>query len=259
VEVFAIKIGRKTRKFDLFKTIVNYGFTFIDGDVVVVSSKFVSISEGSLVQLRRVRPTSKAKKLARKFQMNEHIAELVLREADTIINGIPGFLLCTKDGMLAPNAGIDKSNAPKGKVILYPRDSFASADSLRLKFMSSLGRMIGIVISDSRLMPTRIGTTGIAVGVSGIEPVEDQRGHIDLFGKKLKVTLKAIADSLATIGVFIMGESNESTPVVVIRGAEVRFTNRKLSHLEMTIDPSNDIYLRNCSLKLETTLAECSN
>jgi len=253
VEVFAIRVRRKTRKFDLFKTIVNSGFNFVDGDIVVVSSKFVSISEGSLIQLKRVRPTSMAKKLAKKFQMNEELTELVLREADMIINGIPGFLLCIKDGMLAPNAGIDKSNAPKGKVILYPRNAFASADSLRLEFMSSLGLMIGVIISDSRLMPTRIGTTGIAVGVSGIEPVEDQRGHHDLFGKKLKVTLKAIADSLATIGVFIMGESNESTPVVVIRGAEVRFTNRKLSHVEMTIDPSNDIYLRNFSLKLKNT------
>lgn len=248
MEVFAIRVRRKKRKFDLFKTIVNSGFNFADGDVIVVSSKFVSISEGSVVQLQKVKPTSMSRKLARKFQMNEKIAELVLREADVIINGIPGFLLCIKDGMLAPNAGIDKSNAPKGKVILYPLDAFASADSLRLNFMRSLGLMIGVIISDSRLMPTRIGTTGIAVGVSGIEPVEDQRGHRDLFGKKLHVTLKAIADSLATIGVFIMGESNESTPVVVIRSAEVRFTNRKLSHDEMTIDPQNDIYLRNFSL-----------
>ena len=76
MEVFAIRVRRKTRKFDLFKTIVNSGFNFVDGDVVVVSSKFVSISEGSLMQLKRVRPTSMAKKLARRFQMNEELTEL---------------------------------------------------------------------------------------------------------------------------------------------------------------------------------------
>ena len=76
MEVFAIRVRRKTRKFDLFKTIVNSGFTFVDGDVVVVSSKFVSISEGSLVQLQSVRPTSMAKKLARRFQMNEELTGL---------------------------------------------------------------------------------------------------------------------------------------------------------------------------------------
>ncbi len=254
MEVFSIRIPRKSRKFDLFKTIMNSGFNFGDGDILIISSKFVSISEGSMVRLQKVKSTPMSKKLARRFQMNEKIAQLVLQEADIIFNGIPGFLLCIKDGMLAPNAGIDKSNAPKGNVILYPRDAFESADLLRRKFMRSLGMMIGIVISDSRLMPTRIGTTGIAVGVSRIEPVEDQRGHRDLFGKKLHVTMKAIADGLATIGVFIMGESNESTPLVVVRGAEVNFTNRKLSHDDMTIDAANDIYLRNIPLNfLENT------
>ena len=94
-------------------------------------------------------------------------------------------------------------------------------------------------------MPTRIGCTGIAVGVSGLDPVEDERGKKDLYGRKLKVTFKATADCLATIGVFLMGESNESIPVVVIRGANVRKTQRKLSMKDMTVNPEIDIYLRN--------------
>jgi coenzyme F420-0:L-glutamate ligase / coenzyme F420-1:gamma-L-glutamate ligase len=109
--------------------------------------------------------------------------------------------------------------------------------------MSTLGVRLGVVISDSRLMPTRIGTTGIAIGVSGIEPVEDLRGLPDLFGRKLLVTMKAVADDLATIGVFMMGESNESVPIVVIRGAKVKFTGRKISYRDLTVDARNDIYL----------------
>ena len=73
-------------------------------------------------------------------------------------------------------------------------------------------------------MPTKIGTTGIAVGVSGIEPVEDQRGNHDLFGKNKKLHLRLLLIALRPLVYLSMGESNESTPVVVIRGAEVRFT-----------------------------------
>lgn len=85
---------------------------------------------------------------------------------------------------------------------------------------------------------------GIAVGVSGFEPVEDERGKMDLFGKKLKVTFQATADCLATMGVFVMGESNESIPIVVIRGVKVTPTERKLAMKDMTVNPKVDIYLR---------------
>jgi F420-0:gamma-glutamyl ligase len=94
-------------------------------------------------------------------------------------------------------------------------------------------------------MPTRIGCTGIAIGVSGFDPVEDERGKKDLYGKKLMVTFRATADCLATIGVFLMGESDESIPIVVIRGANVNKTNRSLGMKDMTAKPKIDIYLRN--------------
>jgi coenzyme F420-0:L-glutamate ligase len=177
--------------------------------------------------------------------MDERIAQLTLQESQQIISGIPGFLLSISNGMIAPNAGIDKSNCPPGKVIVYPKDSFKSANRLRRQFFDKLRIRTGIVISDSRLMPTRIGCTGIAIGVSGFEPVEDERGKKDLFGKKLTVTFKATADCLATTGVFLMGESNEAIPIVVIRGADVKITERVLSMKDMTVEPEIDIYLRN--------------
>ena len=244
LEVFPIKIARKNRKFDLFKTIIKSGFRFYDDDIIVISSKFVSVSEGSVVKLTNVKPSKQSRQFAKRFQMDERIVEMVLREADVVVNGIPGFLLTIKDGMIAPNAGIDKSNAPKNSIILYPRDPFKSAERIRSNFLHKLGINVGVVISDSRLMPTRIGTTGIAIGVSGFEPVEDFRGKRDLFGHRLKVTFKATADSLSTIAVFTMGESDESTPLVIIRGASIKSTKRKLTSSDMTVDPKIDIYLR---------------
>jgi coenzyme F420-0:L-glutamate ligase len=245
MEIFPIKVPKKDEGFDLFRTIVESKFQFLADDILVISSKFVSMSERSLIDLKNVKVSKRARALALKFKMDEKITQVTLQESDYVVSGIPGFLLTINDGMIAPNAGIDKSNCPQGKIVLYPKDSFKTADELRKKFFKKYGIKIGIVISDSRLMPTRIGCTGIAIGVSGFDPVDDERGKTDLYGKKLKVTFKATADCLATIGVFMMGESNESIPLVVIRGANVRETKRSLSMKDMTVNPKIDIYLRN--------------
>lgn len=245
MEIFPLKIPKKDAGFDLFRTILESEFQFQENDIVVISSKFVSMSEGSLIDLKSVRVSNRARALASRFKMDERIAQISLQESDYVVSGIPGFLLTINDGMIAPNSGIDKSNCPPGKIVLYPKDSFKSAKQLCKKFSKKFGIRIGIVISDSRLMPTRIGCTGIAVGVSGFDPVDDERGKRDLFGKKLRVTFKATADCLATMGVFVMGESNESIPIVVIRGANVKKTERNLSMKDMTVNPKIDIYLRN--------------
>ena len=244
MEIFPIKIPKKGVGFDLFETIVKSNFQFQADDIVVISSKFVSTSERSLIDLKTVKVGKRARALASKFKMDEKIAQVTLDESDYVVSGIPGFLLTINEGMIAPNAGIDKSNCPQGKIVLYPKDSFRTASELRKKFLKKYGIKIGIIISDSRLMPTRIGCTGIAVGVAGFNPVDDERGKRDLYGKKLKVTFKATADSLATIAVFVMGESNESIPIIVIRGANVKKTERKLSMKDMTVNPKIDIYLR---------------
>lgn len=242
VEVLPIRIGVRKGRFDLYESL--QGFDYRDGDVLVISSKFVSMSEGAVVDLSRVRVSRKARLLAAKCYMEPKMAELVLRESDYIVRGVPGFLLAVRDGMIAPNAGIDKSNVPKGYAVLYPRDPFGTAEKLRQKFLAERGVRVGIVLADSRLMPTRIGTTGMAIACAGFEPVDDLRGRKDLFGNVLKVTFKAVADGLATMGVVVMGESDESTPAAVVRGARVTWSDKKFSWKDMAVSPSQDIYLR---------------
>ncbi len=242
IEIIPIAIKPRKAKFDLFASILD--FEYKDNDIIVISSKFVSMSEGSIVNLHKVKVSKRARTLAIKCHMDPKIAELVLRESDYIVKGVPGFLLATRDGMIAPNAGIDKSNIPKGYAILYPRHPFEVAQKLRQKFLVELGMRVGILIADSRLMPTRIGTTGVAISCAGFEPVEDLRGRRDLFGNILRVTFRAVADGLATMGVAIMGEANESTPVVVIRGAKVAWSDENFSRRDLTVEPEQDIYLR---------------
>ena len=244
MEIFPLSMSLKTSKFNLFQSLKLSHFKFKDNDILVISSKYVSMSEGSVRKLDSIKISLKAIELASKYHMNPKLVELVIRESDYIFKGIPGFLLAIRDGIIAPNAGIDKSNTPPGFVILYPREPFKTAESLRLNFLLNLGIKVMVIIADSRLMPTRIGTTGIAIACAGFEPLEDQRGKIDLFGNILKVTLKAVADSLATIGVSTMGESNESIPAVIIRNTKVIATDRKLSWRDMAVDATEDIYMR---------------
>ena len=210
----------------------------------MISSKFVSMSEGALLRLGKIKVSKEARIIATRYKMDPKIAELTLRESDYILGGIPGFLLSIRDGMIAPNAGIDKSNVPPGLVILYPDDAFKTAEYLRSKFLLECRIRVGIVIADSRLMPTRIGTVGVAIACSGFEPVEDERGKKDLFGNVLRVTFRAVADGLAATGVAIMGEGSESIPAVVVRGFKITPTDRSLSKHDMAIDPEQDIYIR---------------
>ena len=244
MEILPISVPIKKGEFDLFDSIILSNFKFRENDILIVSSKYVSMSEGSVMNLDKVKVGRKAKSLASEYHMSAKLAELTLREADYIYKGIPGFLLAVKNGVMAPNAGIDKSNVPQGFVVLYPSEPFKSAENLRRRFLVNLGIKVGVVIADSRLMPTRIGTIGVALASAGFEPVEDQRGKRDLFGNILKVTLKAVSDSIAATGVADMGEGSESTPIAVIRGIRVIATDRKLSWHDMAVDARQDIYIR---------------
>jgi coenzyme F420-0:L-glutamate ligase len=214
-----VAVRPRSSKFDIVSLIEErIGRRLRDGDVLVISSKFVAVSEGRVVRLSSVRAGQKAKKLAAGMRMDERLCELVVRESDVIVGGIPGFILASKDGLLTPNAGIDKSNVKHGTVVLYPRRPELSAWRIREAFRFSRGVSIGVVICDSRLSPTRKGTMGVAVASSGIEAVLDMRGREDLFGNVLKVTSQSVADDLSSAAEILMGESDEATPIVLVRG-----------------------------------------
>lgn len=216
-----VVVPTRSSRFDIVDLIEEkLGDSLRDGDVLVLSSKFVAVSEGRVMKLSSVRAGERAKELARRFRMDPRLCELVLRESGEVIGGIPGFLLASKDGLLTPNAGIDKSNTKHGTVVLYPRHPDASAWRIREALKFSRGVSIGVVVCDSRLSPTRRGTTGVAVAASGIEAILDMRGRVDLFGNVLKVTSQGVADDLSSAAEILMGESDESTPIVLVRGVK---------------------------------------
>lgn len=236
----------RASRFDVVPLIEDkLGSRLKDGDVLVISSKFVAVSEGRVVKLSSVRAGAGARELATKYRMDARLCELVLRESDGILGGVPGFILASKNGLLTPNAGIDKSNVKHGMVVLYPRRPEVSAWRIREALRFSRGVSIGVVICDSRLSPTRRGTTGVAVASSGIEAILDMRGRADLFGNVLKVTSQALADDLSSAAEILMGESDEATPIVLVRGlSKSLLKNTEYSGVRFSIPVNECVYLR---------------
>ncbi|MGP8320333.1 MAG: coenzyme F420-0:L-glutamate ligase [Methanosarcinaceae archaeon] len=197
------------------------GIQPMDGDILVLAESAVATAEERVVQLCNVNPGSKARDFAKKYELDAREMELILQECDEIFGGVPGAALTITNGTLSPNAGIDGSNAPDGCVVLLPKDAQKSAALIRAGIEKRYSCRVGIIIGDSRTQPLRLGCVGIALGTSGIRPVEDSRGSCDLFGKMLHVTQKAVADNLVSASQVLMGEADERVPCVLVRGTPV--------------------------------------
>ncbi|MCL7411563.1 MAG: coenzyme F420-0:L-glutamate ligase [Methanosarcinaceae archaeon] len=203
---------------DAFK---NGGHTPKDGDILVFAESAVATAENRVVKLCDVTSSEKAIELAQKYELDAREMELILQECDEIFGGVPGAALTITNGTLSPNAGIDGSNAPEGCVVLLPKDAQKSAAIIRAGIEKRYSCRVGVIVGDSRTQPLRLGCVGIALGTSGIVPVEDARGSCDLFGKTLHITHKAVADNLVSASQVLMGEAGEGVPCVLVRGAPV--------------------------------------
>jgi coenzyme F420-0:L-glutamate ligase / coenzyme F420-1:gamma-L-glutamate ligase len=191
---------------------------FMNGDILVLAETAVATAEGNVIALDSVTPSARAEALGKKYHMDSRTVEIVLSESDSVVGGIPGFLLCMKAGTLLPNAGVDASNAPIGCVTPLPVDPDASARSIQAEIRSQCKVNVGVIIADSRTHAMRLGCSGVAIGCAGIPSVIDDRGRSDLFGRKLEVTKRAVADNIATAAELVMGEADECTPAAIIRG-----------------------------------------
>src|SRR3990167_8860098 len=213
-----------TESEDLVQFIVQHVPVLKNGSVLAVTSKIVALAEGSVVRATNARAKEAIIRAESEWQLQAKHGKLTL-----------------KDGLLMWNAGIDESNA-KGNIILLPKDSFKVAEQLRRK-LSKLYKvkLLGVVITDSRVMPLRAGVVGVALGYAGFRGLRDYRGKDDIFGRKLKFTQTDIADSLATAAVLVMGEGKEQKPLCVIEDAPVEFSE-KINRKELTIAPKDDMY-----------------
>lgn len=203
------------------------GLKLADGDVLVVTSKLLSRAEGRFVELPRVEPSPRAIELGREVGKDPRAVELILRESTAVSRKAPGVLVVRhRLGFVVANAGIDASNSvPPGApphsgpwVLLLPEAPDASAAAIRARVQADSGAKIGVVITDSFGRPFRVGTVGVAIGVSGLPPVWDRRGEPDLFGRALETTITALADQVAAVANLVAGQAAERRPVTLVRG-----------------------------------------
>jgi len=216
----------------IFAILEKYLNDLPDRSILVITSKIVSICEGRLESIEG------------KTKM-----DLIKREADYYL--LPEenkyhTSLTIKKGVMAAAAGIDESNG-NGVYVLWPKDPQRSANKIREFIITKYKKKnIGVIITDSRSTPLRLGTVGIALAHSGFAALNDYVGSQDIFGRELLITKSNVLDGLSAGAVTVMGEGKEQTPLAIIEDIPfVTFQNRNPSLNELAdlnVPLEDDLY-----------------
>lgn len=201
-----------------------------DGDIIFITSKILGIAEGR---------TKKVDEIEKR--------ELISQEAERylpFVNDTGTFHsnLTVTQNILIASAGIDESNAD-GYYVMWPKNPDATCRKIRDYLMKKHSiKNLGVVTTDSHTTPLRLGVTGMAIGLAGIEPLRDIRGEPDLFSRPMHITRINLIDPLASMAVLLMGESDECTPIIILRGYDgIPFSNTaSMEHFK--ISPDEDLY-----------------
>jgi len=198
-----------------------HGEALRDGQVVVIAHKAVSKAEGAVVALADVHPTARALELAAAQDRDPRAVQVVLDESVELVRAERGVLVCrTHHGFVCANAGVDASNASRpDTLVLLPRDPDASARRLRARLRELTGSVVAVLITDSFGRPWRHGQCDMAIGLAGMQALEDWRGRTDAAGRELQATWLAVADAAAACADLARTKDSDE-PVVILDGLE---------------------------------------
>jgi coenzyme F420-0:L-glutamate ligase/coenzyme F420-1:gamma-L-glutamate ligase len=190
-----------------------------DRDVFVFTQKIVSKSEGRIVSLSGVEPSPLASRFGEESGRDPRLVELVLREARRVVRMDRGILVTeTRHGLVCANSGVDGSNVEEeDAVCLLPVDPDRSAERLRIALAGRTGKSLAVLVTDTFGRPWREGQVNVAIGIAGMDPLQDHRGLADPRGRKLQVSEIAVADEIAGAAELVMGKL-ERVPAAVVRG-----------------------------------------
>ncbi len=230
------------------EAIVAAGQTVLPGDVVVVTHKIVSKSEGQLVDLRTVEPSPFAIEFARPTGKDPRQVEVVLRESVRVsrMDAQRGVIIAeTRHGFICANAAVDASNVAPDIVCLLPKDPDASAARIREGLAARFG-LAGddapaVIVSDSFGRAWRAGIINVAVGVAGLAPLADYRGQHDASGYELRATVIAIGDELASAAELVQNKL-DARPVTIIRGYVPQTDTPAGTGRDLIMPPERDLY-----------------
>jgi coenzyme F420-0:L-glutamate ligase / coenzyme F420-1:gamma-L-glutamate ligase len=216
------------------------GTSLAAGDLLVVSQKIVSKTEGRVLRLGDITPSPESQAVAEEIGRDPRLVEVILRESRRVVRKDKGVLIVeTHHGLVCANAGVDQSNVDADTACLLPEDSDRSARGLRDRLEAFTGHRLGIIIADTFGRPWREGLTNVAIGVAGLEPLKSYLGEKDPAGHVLQATILALADELSSAAEPIMGKLDR-IPVVVIRG--LNWPRGESGSRSLLRDPSRDLF-----------------
>jgi coenzyme F420-0:L-glutamate ligase/coenzyme F420-1:gamma-L-glutamate ligase len=211
-----------------------------DRDLLVVSQKIVSKTEGRLVRLSEVTPSDRARAVAEEIGRDPRLVEVILSESRRVVRQDKGVLIVeTHHGWVCANAGVDQSNVDADTACLLPEDSDRSAAQLRERLRALTGHDLAIVVADTFGRPWREGLVNVAVGLAGFQPIVSYLGKEDPAGHVLQATILALADELASAAEPVMGKLDR-VPVAIIRGLD--WERGEGSSRALMRDPARDLF-----------------
>ena len=221
---------------DLLQIISNQIDSLPENSVLVVTSKVVSLWEKRVA--KKITGTRKEKH------------ELVKKEADKYLSSSTSrynFMIAIRHQRLLVNAGLDESNVQSGYYVLLPKDPYKSAKEIWQFCRKQYGvKNLGVVISDSHSTPLKWGVFGTALGHCGFKSLVSKIGKKDLFNRPFQMATINLSESIAQAGVFMMGETDESTPLAIVEGVpDIKFQDRSSTKQEideLAIEFKDDMY-----------------
>ena len=209
---------------ELIESLEENKISLEDSDVIVITQKIISKVEGRKIDINK-----------------EDIEEVIKSESLQIIRKRGETVIAkTKHGFICANAGIDKSNIEEGSALLLPEDPDKTSRDIRKKIEHKTGKKISVIICDTFGRAWRKGQTNVAIGSSGIEPLESYIGEKDTFNNELFATEIAIVDELAGAAELVMKKS-DNIPIVIIKG--VKYNISDLGVDELIRDAQEDFFL----------------
>ena len=230
---------------DLAKLVVDALFlrntSLQNGDIVIITSKVVSKSEGRVIDLGTIEPNAFAVRYAQAWDKDPRVVEVVLNESKRIVRQVgPVLITETNHGFVCANSGIDQSSSgAHDRVVLLPEDPDESARTIRRKFRD-LGFDTPVIISDTFGRPWRESQVDVAVGIAGMNPVTSYIGEVDPHGHEFLVQSLCVADEIASAAELVKGNISR-IPAVVVRGFSYQ-SDEEATMQDVLRDPQNDLF-----------------
>jgi len=194
------------------------GLTLEDQDLVIITSKVVSKSEGQVVPFDG---------------SEEHKVALVEGEARRILRR-RGPLRITEShhGFVC---------ATDGTAVLLPKDPDRSARRMQSEIKRRRGVNVAVVITDTFGRVWRNGVTDVALGSAGVKPILDLRGTTDANGRPLEATEVAIVDEIAGAANLVLGKAM-GTPFALLRGLDSSYFGEGSISKDMVRSANDDLF-----------------